>query len=42
MSAIGRWRARREQALFRLDRFSYGFLFAACLVAVRFARQLHD
>ena len=36
MAAIGAWRSRRGEALFRLDRFSYGFLFALTLAMVRF------
>lgn len=36
MAAMGAWRARRGDAIFRLDRFSYGFLFALALAAVRF------
>jgi hypothetical protein len=36
MSLIGSWRAKRGQAVLRIDRFSYGFLFALCLALVRF------
>lgn len=36
MSAMGTWRAHRGEAIFRLDRFSYGFLFALALAMVRF------
>ncbi len=36
MSSVGAWRAKRGDALFRIDRFSYGFLFAFALAAVRF------
>ena len=37
MSWMGAWRAKRAQTLFRIDRFSYGYLFAlgfALLVVV--------
>ncbi len=36
MAAMGAWRSRRGDSLFRLDRFWYGFLFALALAAVRF------
>lgn len=36
MSLFGAWRARRGDALLRLDRFSYGALFALSLALVRF------
>ena len=36
MAAIGAWRAQKGQALLRLDRFSYGFLFALSVALVRF------
>lgn len=36
MAAMGAWRARRGEPLFRIDRFSYGFLFALALALVRF------
>jgi hypothetical protein len=36
MSLIGSWRAKRGQTVLRIDRFSYGFLFALCLALVRF------
>ncbi|MRV73110.1 hypothetical protein GJ700_15480 [Duganella sp. FT92W] len=36
MSLLGAWRARRGQDLIRIDRFSYGYLFALCLGLVRF------
>jgi hypothetical protein len=36
MSVIGRWRAHRDQELLRIDRFSYGYLFALSLGLVRF------
>ncbi|WP_280151984.1 hypothetical protein [Piscinibacter sp. XHJ-5] len=35
MCFIGAWRARRGQALFRIDRFAYGYLFALALALVR-------
>lgn len=37
MMLVGRWRAEREQELVRLDRFSYGYLFALCVGLIRFA-----
>ena len=37
MATIGRWRAKRGEHLFRIDRFSYGYLFALSLALVRFA-----
>lgn len=36
MSLMGVWRARRGDALLRLDRFAYGYLFALSLALVRF------
>nr|WP_283254712.1 hypothetical protein [Luteimonas galliterrae] len=36
MAAFGAWRARRGQAVFRIDRFSYGYLFALSLALVRY------
>ncbi len=36
MSQLGSWRSRRSQATFRIDRFSYGYLFALCFATVRF------
>jgi hypothetical protein len=36
MCAMGAWRTRRGQAVLRIDRFSYGFLFAFSLALVRF------
>lgn len=36
MSLLGAWRANRGQELIRIDRFSYGYLFALCLGLVRF------
>ncbi len=35
MAALGAWRAKRGQALLRIDRFSYGYLFALAFAAVR-------
>lgn len=35
-AGVGAWRARRGESLFRIDRFSYGFLFAGSLAAIRF------
>lgn len=36
MSAMGAWRARRDQSVLRIDRFAYGYLFALALALVRF------
>lgn len=36
MCLLGAWRARRGQDVIRLDRFSYGYLFALALALVRF------
>ncbi len=36
MSWLGSWRTKRGQALLRIDRFSYGYLFALTLALVRF------
>ena len=36
MGALGAWRARRGQTVLRLDRFSYGYLFALAFALVRF------
>ncbi|WP_028600975.1 hypothetical protein [Ottowia thiooxydans] len=36
MCLMGAWRAKRGQAVLRIDRFSYGFLFAFFLALVRF------
>jgi hypothetical protein len=35
MGIFGAWRRRRNQELIRLDRFSYGFLFAFAMALVR-------
>lgn len=37
MSWLGRRRAQQGQSLLRIDRFSYGYLFALCFSMVRFA-----
>jgi hypothetical protein len=37
MCLVGAWRARRGQAIVRLDRFAYGYTFALALALVRFA-----
>ena len=37
MAGIGLWRANRGQRRLRIDRFSYGYLFALSLALVRFA-----
>ncbi|MDB5874771.1 MAG: putative rane protein [Ramlibacter sp.] len=36
MSWLGNWRARRGQFVMRIDRFSYGYLFALTVALVRF------
>jgi hypothetical protein len=36
MSALGAWRLHRGQVLLRLDRFTFAYLFALALAAVRF------
>lgn len=36
MVLMGAWRAKRGQAVLRLDRFAYGYLFALSLALVRF------
>jgi hypothetical protein len=36
MSWLGSWRAKRGQAVLRIDRFSYGYLFALSFAIVRF------
>ena len=36
MAAMGAWRSRRGQQTLRIDRFSYGYLFALCMAIVRF------
>lgn len=36
MAALGAWRGRRGQRAIRIDRFSYGYLFALCMALVRF------
>jgi hypothetical protein len=37
MALLGAWRARRGEALLRIDRFAYGYLFALALAGVRYA-----
>jgi hypothetical protein len=37
MCAMGAWRARRGDAVLRIDRFAYGYLFALALAVVRFS-----
>lgn len=37
MSIVGCWRARRGEAVLKIDRFAYGFLFAAAVALMRFA-----
>ena len=36
MAAIGAWREKRGQVVLRIDRFSYGYLFALAFGLVRF------
>lgn len=36
MAALGIWRTQRGQSILRLDRFSYGYLFALSMAIVRF------
>ncbi len=36
MAALGAWRARRGQAVLRIDKFAYGYLFALGFALVRF------
>ena len=36
MASLGAWRSRRGQPTFRIDRFSYGYLFALSMAVVRF------
>lgn len=36
MSAVGAWRARRGQPVLRIDRFSYGYLFALSFALIRY------
>jgi hypothetical protein len=36
MAALGAWRARRGQRVLRIDKFSYGYLFALAFGLVRF------
>jgi hypothetical protein len=36
MVLMGAWRAKRGQAVLRVDRFAYGYLFALSLALVRF------
>ncbi|NJB93267.1 hypothetical protein [Xanthomonas arboricola] len=36
MAAFGAWRSKRGQQTIRLDRFSYGYLFALTMALVRF------
>lgn len=36
MAAIGKWRAKRGQAVLRIDKFAYGYVFALGFALVRF------
>jgi uncharacterized membrane protein YeaQ/YmgE (transglycosylase-associated protein family) len=36
MSVVGHWRARRGDAVLRIDRFAYGYLFALAMAVVRY------
>lgn len=35
MACLGAWRSSRGQSVLRIDRFSYGYLFALCFAAIR-------
>ena len=35
MSALGAWRAKRDQSVLRIDRFGYGYLFALSFALIR-------
>jgi len=37
MALVGRWRANRGPDVLRIDRFTYGYLFALALALVRFS-----
>ena len=37
MALLGSWRAKRGDPVLRIDRFSYGYLFALSLALVRFS-----
>lgn len=36
MAALGRWRSQRGHAAWRIDSFSYGYLFALAFALIRF------
>jgi hypothetical protein len=36
MAALGKWRAKRGQAVLRIDKFAYGYLFALAFGLIRF------
>jgi hypothetical protein len=36
MAALGKWRAKRGQAVLRIDKFAYGYLFALSFGLIRF------
>ncbi len=36
MAILGKWRARRGQAVLRIDKFAYGYVFALAFGLVRF------
>lgn len=36
MAAVGAWREKRGQAVLRIDRFSYGYVFALAFGLIRF------
>ena len=36
MALLGAWRVKRGQPMLRIDRFSYGYLFALALASIRY------
>jgi hypothetical protein len=36
MASLGTWKLRRKKVVFRIDRFSYGYLFALSFALVRY------
>jgi hypothetical protein len=37
MAALGAWRRRRDQPVLRIDKFTFGFVFALSMALVRFS-----